>query len=258
MPIADKVILVTGAANGVGAGICEALLDNAAQVVLCDLDAAALQATAARLDPAGARTAVCPADVTDAAAIERLAAAAAHRFGRIDGLVNNAGVIVMGPALEEAAGDFGRQFAVNVAGLFSCCQAVARQLIAQGSGGTIVNIASNAGKVGFPAMAGYNASKAAVINLTRTLAAEWADRRINVNAVCPGSVATPMLEKVADFLAARSGEPASAHFSRMVPRQLGRHIAPVEVGRVVAFLLSNEAEIIRGQAINVDGGETPY
>jgi len=162
----------------------------------------------------------------------------------------------MGPASAVEMDDWDLEFRVNTRGVMVGALEAFRLMNQEG--GTIVNIASNAGKVGFPAMAGYNASKAAVINLTRTLAAEWADKRINVNAVCPGSVATPMLEKVADFLAARSGEPASAHFSRMVPRQLGRHIAPVEVGRVVAFLLSNEAEIIRGQAINVDGGETPY
>ena len=149
----------------------------------------------------------------------------------------------MSPALEEPAERFADQFAV--AGLFSCCKATARRFIAQSEGGAIVNVASNAGK-------------AAVINLTRTLAAEWAGHGIDVNAVCPGSVATPMLRNVAEFLSAQSGESADAHFARMVPKQPGRHIQPVEVGRVVAFLLSPGAAIIRGQAVNVDGGETPY
>ena len=196
--------------------------------------------------------------MTDEAAVERFVSGAVAAFGRIDALVNNAGVICMGAALEESQAQLDLQFAVNVGGLFACCKAAAQRFIAQGTGGAIVNIASNAGKVGFPAMAGYNASKAAVINLTRTLAAEWAPQRINVNAVCPGSVETPMLRNVADFLSSQSGQPAEQHFSRMVPAQLKRHIQPVEVGRVVAFLLSDEAEIIRGQAINVDGGETPY
>ncbi|MCP4382788.1 MAG: SDR family oxidoreductase, partial [Hyphomicrobiales bacterium] len=124
--------------------------------------------------------------------------------------------------------------------------------------GAIVNIASNAGKVGFPNMAAYNASKAAVINLTRSLAAEWADRGINVNAVCPGSVATPMLHEVAEELARDGKGDAGTLFAGMVPGQLGRHVTPIEVGEVVAFLLSDAATIIRGQAINVDGGETPY
>jgi meso-butanediol dehydrogenase/(S,S)-butanediol dehydrogenase/diacetyl reductase len=258
MKLEDKVALVTGAANGLGAGIVEALLAQGARVALADINAPALQATQARLDPLGDRTIGLVADVTDEAAIEHLVAGAVAAFGRVDALVNNAGVIAMGEALQEGSDRFDFQFAVNVGGLFACCKATARRFIAQQSGGAIVNIASNAGKVGFPAMAGYNASKAAVINLTRTLAAEWASHRINVNAVCPGSVATPMLRNVAEFLSSQTGQPADQHFGRMVPAQLKRHIQPVEVGRVVAFLLSDEAEIIRGQSINVDGGETPY
>jgi NAD(P)-dependent dehydrogenase (short-subunit alcohol dehydrogenase family) len=107
-------------------------------------------------------------------------------------------------------------------------------------------------------MAAYNASKAAVINLTRSLAAEWAPHRINVNAVCPGGVNTPMLAAVAEWITARQGGDAGQLLRQMVPAQLGRHVQPIEVGRVVAFLLSPEAAIIRGQAINVDGGDTPY
>jgi NAD(P)-dependent dehydrogenase (short-subunit alcohol dehydrogenase family) len=125
-------------------------------------------------------------------------------------------------------------------------------------GGAIVNIASNAGKVGYRNMAGYNASKAAVISLTRSLSLEWVDKKINVNAVCPGGVATDMLKGVADFLSPRLGQDSAALFNTMVPAQLGRHIQPIEVGRVVAFLLSDAAVIIRGQSISIDGGDTPY
>jgi NAD(P)-dependent dehydrogenase (short-subunit alcohol dehydrogenase family) len=164
----------------------------------------------------------------------------------------------MDKALDVAVVDWEAQMRVNVSGLFSCCQIVARQLIAQGDGGAIVNVASNAGKVGYPNMAGYNAGKAAVINLTRSLAAEWAEHRINVNAVCPGGVETPMLTAVAEWITSRRGGDARELVQRMVPAQLGRHIQPIEVGRVVAFLLSDAAAIIRGQSINVDGGDTPY
>jgi NAD(P)-dependent dehydrogenase (short-subunit alcohol dehydrogenase family) len=120
-----------------------------------------------------------------------------------------------------------------------------------------VNIASNAGKVGYPNMAAYNASKSAVINLTRTLAAEWAPD-INVNAVCPGGVLTPMLQHVADVVGSKIAENPDELIATMVPTQLNRHIQPREVGKVVAFLLSDAATIIRGQSINVDGGDTPY
>ena len=107
-------------------------------------------------------------------------------------------------------------------------------------------------------MAAYNASKAAVINLTRSLSREWAGERINVNAVCPGSVATPMLREVAEILSRSTGKDAETLFATMVPAQLGRHVEPIEVGRIVAFLLTDAAVIIRGQAINVDAGDTPY
>jgi NAD(P)-dependent dehydrogenase (short-subunit alcohol dehydrogenase family) len=258
MRLENKIVLVTGAANGLGAGIVEALLAQGAKVALADVNEPALAATRARLDASASRTAAFVTDVADEAAIERFVAGAVAAFGRSDGLVNNAGIIAMGAALEEGRAAFEAQFSVNVSGLFACCKAAARQFIAQGQGGAIVNIASNAGKVGFPAMAGYNSSKAAVINLTRTLAAEWASHSINVNAVCPGSVATPMLRNVAEYLSSQSGLPAEQHFERMTPGQLKRHIQPVEVGEVVAFLLSKQAQIIRGQSINVDGGETPY
>jgi len=135
-------------------------------------------------------------------------------------------------------------------------QAAARHF--GGDGGAIVNIASNAGKVGYRNMAGYNASKAAVISLTRSLSLEWAEKKINVNAVCPGGVATDMLKTVADFITGGDAAESEKMMKNMVPHQLGRHILPVEVGRVVAFLLSDAAQIIRGQSISVDGGDTPY
>jgi NAD(P)-dependent dehydrogenase (short-subunit alcohol dehydrogenase family) len=119
-------------------------------------------------------------------------------------------------------------------------------------------VASNAGKVGYPNMAAYNASKAAAISLTRSLSVEWAGHGINVNAVCPGGVDTPMLHGVAEWLAPRLGTTAAALHAQMKPHQMDRHVQPVEVGRVVAFLLSDDARIIRGQSINVDGGDTPY
>lgn len=164
----------------------------------------------------------------------------------------------MGPALESSPDDWKLQFQVNVEALAECSRIAAAQMIAQGTGGSIVNVASNAGKVGYPNMAGYNATKAAVISLTRSLSAEWAENAINVNAVCPGGVDTPMLEEVAEWVGPRIGTAPKDLHANMTPAQLGRHIEPVEVGRVVAFLLSDRALIIRGQSINVDGGDTPY
>ena len=163
----------------------------------------------------------------------------------------------MEAALDETVVDWRRHLEVNLIGVAAGCRAAARAMKERG-GGAIVNVASNAGKVGYPNMAAYNATKAAVINLTRSLSTEWAGHAINVNAVCPGGVDTPMLSAVADWLAVRLEQDADQLLATMVPHQLGRHIQPLEVGRVVAFLLSPHANIIRGQAINVDGGDTPY
>ncbi len=247
MRLDGKVIVVTGAGRGLGEGIVEALAEEGARLVVGDLSA-----------PAGTDHLAVAMDVTDPRAIAAGVERAVKAFGRIDGWVDNAGVVHLAPALELSAREWGAEFAVNTGAVFACCQAAARQMIAQGGGGSIVNIASNAGKVGYPNMAAYNASKAAVINLTRSLAAEWAAAGINVNCVCPGGVDTPMLASVADWIAARTGDDPAQLLATMTPAQLGRHIQPIEVGRVVAFLLSADATIVRGQAVNVDAGDTPY
>ncbi len=254
--LAGRTIVVTGAARGIGAGIVAAVIEAGGNAVLLDLDAAAAAEAARSLDASGARTLALAADVTDAASLDAAVAAATSRFGRIDGWVNNAGIVRMGPAEAITAAGWDLEFAVNTRGAFLGARAAHGAFA--GKGGAIVNIASNAGKVGFPNMAAYNASKAAVINLTRSLAREWAGAGINVNAVCPGSVATPMLREVADVLEREGKGDAKALFAGMVPAQLGRHVTPIEVGRVVAFLLSDAALVIRGQAINLDGGDTPY
>jgi meso-butanediol dehydrogenase/(S,S)-butanediol dehydrogenase/diacetyl reductase len=258
MILQNRVVLITGAGQGIGRGIAQAVGEEGGRVIATDLDESSADETAGLIEEAGGRALAVVADVTDSKAIAGAIDRAVETFGRLDGLVNNAGVLRMGSVLETTADDWQHQFQVNVQALGECCRLVAKQMIAQGEGGSIVNVASNAGKVGYPNMAVYNATKAAVISLTRSLSAEWAENEINVNAVCPGGVDTPMLEKVAEWVGPRIGaDPGELH-STMTPAQLGRHIQPIEVGRVVAFLLSERATIIRGQSINVDGGDTPY
>jgi meso-butanediol dehydrogenase/(S,S)-butanediol dehydrogenase/diacetyl reductase len=223
--------------------------------VLSDLAGEGLAAVANGLGDAA--TAV-QGDITDAGHRDALVARAVAAFGRLDGWVNNAGIINLTAAFDLDEARATRELEVNVLATFECCKVAARCFAEQGGGGSIVNVASNAGKVGYPNMVVYNASKAAVISLTRTLAAEWAPQRTNVNAVCPGGVRTPMLRKVAESIAARTGGDADEIFSTLIPAQLGRHVEPDEVGAVIAFLLSDAAQIIRGQSINVDGGDTPY
>ena len=257
MRLDGRVYVVTGAAGGIGAGIAEALVDAGGSVTLADLNLETAEAAARTIDPTGRCTFAVRCDVGSDSSVEAAVAATVARFGRLDGVVNNAGVIDMNESRHATSSEWQRQLDVNVTGVFRVCRAALEQLAASNQA-AIVNVASNCGKVGFPNMAGYNASKAAVINLTRTLATEWAPEGINVNAVCPGAVDTPMLGHVANWLADHQGGDPEELLAGMILPQLGRKAAPVEVGRVVAFLLSADAIIIRGQAINVDAGETPY
>ena len=255
--LAGRVYVVTGAAGGIGAGICQAILEEGGRAALTDIDLEGAARTAGRVDPAGAVTAAFGGDVTRAEDVERMVEATVERFGRLDGAVNNAGAVTLDEAWDATPADWNRQLDVNVTGSFLVARAVGERLRAR-AGGAIVNVSSNCGKVGYRNMAAYNASKAAVIGLTRSLSMEWAEHRINVNAVCPGGVDTPMLRGVAEWLSPRLDIPADRILAGMGPSQLGRRVAPVEVGRVIAFLLSDDALIIRGQAVNVDGGDTPY
>lgn len=212
---------------------------------------------ASAVDTGGDRTLPLAADVTSGGDARRVVMQTVERFGRLDGLVNCAGVVFLDTAWDASAADWNRQLEVNVTGSFVFARAVGDHLRRHG-GGAVVNVSSNCGKVGYPNMAGYNASKAAVLGLTRSLSMEWAEDHINVNAVCPGGVDTTMLAGVAEWLSPRLDLPAADLLEQMGPAQLGRRIEPVEVGRVIAFLLSDQALIIRGQAISIDGGDTPY
>jgi NAD(P)-dependent dehydrogenase (short-subunit alcohol dehydrogenase family) len=258
MLLEGKAVFVTGGGRGIGRGIAEALSEAGAKVGIGDLSREDAEETAGLVMARGRRAFAVTLNVVEELSLAAAVEATVTAFGRLDGWVNNAGVLRMGAALEAPATDFEAQMRVNAQAVLLGSQAAARRMIAQGNGGAIVNVASNAGKVGYRNMAGYNASKAAVVSLTRTLSLEWADRGINVNAVCPGGVDTPMLREVAKWLAPRLGQEPEALLAQMKPQQMGRRILPVEVGRVVAFLLSEAALIIRGQSINVDGGDTPY
>ncbi len=258
MYLKDKVILITGASRGIGQGISEAVGVEGAKVVLTGKNVEDLAESIEILKRLNVEFICLPLDVTDDNQIDQTFQNAFNHFGKVDGLVNNAGIFVPEVSLEMERSVSKRQFDINVFGLMSCCRAAANLMRHQPDGGKIVNISSNNGKVGFPKYVGYSASKAAVIRVTQTLADEWAKYNINVNAVCPGGVDTPMLHSVAQHIAESSGENPDHVFNRLLPPHLGRHIKPIEIGRIVSFLLSDYAQIIRGQSINIDGGETPF
>lgn len=258
----EKIVFVTGGARGIGYGIAKAVLEAGGRVAIGDLDEqAVLEARTSLLDESSvAEDAVFATvvDVVNELSVERALTATQANFGFLNGLVNNAGVIRLGENIGASVKDWQVQMDVNVIGTHNCCTQFAKLLIETERNGAIVNIASNCGKVGYPNMAGYNASKAAVINLTRSLSTELSAHGINVNAICPGGVYTPMLVDCAEVVGQSIGEDPEKLIKTMVPAQLGRHIEPLEIGHVTTFLLSDHANIIRGQSINADGGDTPY
>ncbi|MEM7099705.1 MAG: SDR family oxidoreductase [Pseudomonadota bacterium] len=252
----DRTYIVTGGAGAIGNAIGQTIVDEGGKVLLVDLDGSQALENAKLIDPSGDRCAGIRADVTKQRDAEEAVRITKDVYGSVEGLVNNAGLIRMSSAWDATYEDWQKHFEVNTTGAFIMSQAIGLHL--QETGGSIVNIASNCGKVGYKNMAAYNASKAAMISLTRSLSMEWAEHNINVNAICPGGVDTQMLHGVAEWLAPKLNEDARSLLDSMGAEQLGRKISPLEVARVVTFLLSDDAIIIRGQAISVDGGETPY
>ena len=253
---AGKGFIVTGGAGGVGAATGALLVAEGARVALADVRAAPLDAAVSAIDDANAFALAL--DAADPVSIGGAIATAEARLGRIDGLVNCAAIVIHADPLETAWADWERMFAINLFGAYEAARLAAKAMIAAGVRGAIVNVASEAGKKGHKESLAYSASKAALISMTRVLSAVLAPHDINVNCVCPGGVATDMLREVAVAYGRLVDRTPEDVFGQLVSSQLLRHIEPGEVARTISFLLSDDAHIIRGQAINADGGDTPY
>jgi NAD(P)-dependent dehydrogenase (short-subunit alcohol dehydrogenase family) len=251
---AGRSILVAGGAGGVGRAVARLLVARGARVALADVREADLRQAAGAID--GAEAFVL--DLSDPSSIAAAVRAADERMGRIDGLVNCGAIVVHADPLEASWQDWERVFRVNVFGAYETARLVAKAMIAKGVKGAIVNVASEAGKKGHIDSLAYSASKAAVINMTRTLSSSLAPYDINVNCVCPGGVTTEMLREVAVAYGRLVNQPPETVFDQLISSQLQRRIEPEEVARAISFLLSDDAFLIRGQAINSDGGDTPY
>jgi 3-oxoacyl-[acyl-carrier protein] reductase len=243
LELAGKVALVTGAAQGIGKAIALLLAKNGAEVVVSDINLEKAQETANEIEGMGRRSFAIKVNVTDLKDVERMVGAIVEQFGRIDILVNNAGITRDRLILRMTEEDWDAVLDVNLKGTFSCTKAVIRYMSKQKSG-KIVSIASVSGEMGNPGQANYSASKAGVIGFTKTIAREFAGRGINVNAIAPGYIQTPMTDAVP--------EKAKEELKRMIPMErLGQ---PEDVAQAVLFLVSENSSYITGQVLNVNGG----
>lgn len=254
MQLKDKIAIVTGAAAGIGEAVVRRYLDEGAKLVVVDVKPQAeLEKTYSGI-PAE-RIVLLQADVTKREGIESIVRTAVERFGRIDILFNNAAIFDMRPLLDESWEIFERIFAVNVKGMFFLLQRVAQQMVEQGGGGKIINMASQAGRRGEALVSHYCASKAAVISYTQSAALALAPHRINVNGIAPGVIDTPMWKDV-DALFARYENRPVGEKKRLVGEAvpLGRMGRPSELTGAAVFLASADADYITAQTLNVDGG----
>ncbi len=254
MTLEGKVALVTGAGSGIGKAVCLRLARDGADVVAADLNPESAEVTAQEVRALGREALPVRVDVSDLSQLQAMVDGAVSRFGRIDILVPCAGIIQQKPILEITERDWDRIFSVNCKGLFFTNQLVARQMVQQG-GGAIVNISSGSGRGPRPYHVHYGATKAAVISITRSMAAGLAANGVTVNALCPGVVVTPMWDQIDRDMADAFGQPLGEYRQlRLKGIPLGRLSTPEDVANAVAFLVSPDAGYITGQTLNVDGG----
>jgi NAD(P)-dependent dehydrogenase (short-subunit alcohol dehydrogenase family) len=236
---------VTGAARGIGRRVALTLAERSYAVAANDL--VAPEETLEELKWAGAKTLPVPGDVSDEEVVRRIVGAVIGELGRVDVLVNNAGVSLIAPVEETTLADWRRVLEVNLTGPFLMCREFGKEMLERGSG-SIVNVSSVAGLLGVADRAAYNASKHGLVGLTRTLAAEWGGRGVRVNAVCPGWVKTEM-----DAEDQAGGGYTDSDIEGRVP--MGRFAKPEDVAQTVAFLADPEQSgFVNGHTLSVDGG----
>lgn len=245
--LAGRKVLVTGASRGIGRAIALAVAAAGADVGLLARSLADLERVADEVRALGRSAVVARMDVTDAASVDTAVDEARERLDGLDVMVNNSGVLTAAHALDTTLADWDRVMNTNLRGTFSCCQAAGRYLTAQGSG-KVINVASHFGLMAAPGFSAYCASKAAILQLTRVLALEWARFGVQVNAIAPGYVATDLS---ADVRANPELE------SRILQRIPARRMADAsEIGPLAVLLASSQSDYMTGSVLVVDGGQS--
>jgi NAD(P)-dependent dehydrogenase (short-subunit alcohol dehydrogenase family) len=243
--LAGKVAVITGAAAGIGAATAEVFAREGATAVLADIDDRGGRAVSERLEGAE----YVHADVALSADVDALIRFAGDRHGRLDVLVNNAGISVPGDAVSVSDDDWARALDVNLSGVWRGMRSALPLMLEAGSG-SIVNVASVQSLIGVPGWAAYAASKGGVLALTRQAAVEYAGRGIRINAVAPGTILTPMNERILD----RAARPDDLRRSWEASHPIGRLGTAAEVAEAIAFLASDRSGFVTGECLRVDGG----
>ena len=252
MKLKDKVAVITGGGRGIGRAIAERYADEGARVVVADILEKDIQETAQAIGRGAVPVRV---DVTSRTSIDAMVEKAVAEAGGIDILVNGAAIFDMAPLLDITEESYDRQFAVNVKGLLFTLQAVARQMVAQGRGGKIINFSSQAGRRGEALVAVYCASKAAVISITQSAGLALIKHGINVNGIAPGVIDTPMWDHVDSLFAKYEGlQPGEKKRQVGLAVPYGRMGLPEDMTGAALFLASSDADYIVAQTLNVDGG----
>ena len=246
MRLKDKVALVTGAAGGIGLACAQLFAREGAKVMLADVKEAEGETAAEEIQATGADALFSRCDVGDKAEVERLIANTVGAFGRLDCAIANAGIVHACDFLEIDEADFDRVLRGNLKGVFLTGQAAARQMVAQGDGGTIINMSSVNAVMAIPTVTPYVVAKGGVNQLTKVMALSLVDHGIRVNGIGPGSVATELAQSVLSDPEKRRGA--------LCRTPLGRFAEPEEIGRVAVFLASEDSSYITGQIIYPDGG----
>lgn len=250
-----KIALIVGGGRGIGAGIAMSLAEAGADVLVADFDAELAGGTASEIEKLGRRSAAITVDVRDPASVQAMIATVERDFGKLDIAVNNAGIVSLGSVAELTVQQWDDLMTINLRGVFLCCQAELA-LMRKGGSGRIINTSSIAGKIGFPDLAHYTASKFGVIGFTNAFAKEVAREGITVNALCPGIVGTGMWRGDTGLSGrwAQEGESEEQswerHQSALLPQ--GEAQTPEDMGQLAVFLAS--APHVTGQAMAVDGG----